>query len=56
MASQREKFSLSAATTIVGYSCDQAEAQFFCNCAFSFAEKAAEHLKNCKESVVIFFF
>ena len=55
MVSQREKFVLSAAS-IVSYSCGLAEAQSFCTCIFSLAEKAAKHVKNCKESVENFFF
>ena len=42
MASQRQKFSLLSTTITVSYSCGVAEAQTFCNCVFSLAEKAAK--------------
>ena len=47
IASQREKFSLSAATTRIRDSCGLTEAQSFCTCIFSLAKKAAKDLKNC---------
>ena len=43
MASQREKSSLSRATTIVSYSHGLAEAQSFCTCVFSLAKKVAKY-------------
>ena len=49
MASQREKFSFLASTTIVSYSCGLAEAQSFCNCVFSLAEKAFKKLNIKKK-------
>ena len=55
MASQTEKFILSAATAVVNYSCGPAEAQSFRTCVFSLAKMATKHLKNCKGSVVNFF-
>ena len=45
MTSQREKFSLSASTTIFSYFCGLAEAQSFCICVFSLAQKAVKHFK-----------
>ena len=46
MASQREKFSLSAATTIVSYSCGLAEAQSLRACVFSLTEKRPPNIKK----------
>ena len=43
MTSQREKFSLLAAITIFSISCGLAEAQSFCTCVFSLAQKAVKH-------------
>ena len=56
ITSERVKFSLSAATTIDSCFCGLAEAQSFGACVFNLTKKAAKHLKNCKGSVVNFFF
>ena len=45
MASQSEKLSLSAATT-VRYSCGLAETQSFCICVLRLAENAAKYFKK----------